>query len=231
MGRGGTGTAALISIRLSDGSVKAVDTGATGSNGMTAVLARDTNGDYFADTVYAGDLKGTHHGLAGTGASLLFAARDKINNPQPITAAPLARARTRQRALSGCFSARASTSSTAIWSIDKCRRGTASETTAPPSPAGRPLKRNILAEGHHRRFRCARHRQRHYSRNAGARGRYIDLESPVHGAEGERMVVPNRFQGAALIGTTRIPDASDICRPTGRGFIMAINPFTAHAWT
>jgi len=40
------------------------------------------------------------------------------------------------------------------------------------------------------------------------------------------MVVPNRFQGSVLIGTTRIPDASDICRPSGRGFIMAINPFT-----
>jgi type IV pilus assembly protein PilY1 len=40
------------------------------------------------------------------------------------------------------------------------------------------------------------------------------------------MVVPNRFQGAALIGTTRIPDATDVCAPSGKGWIMAINPFT-----
>jgi type IV pilus assembly protein PilY1 len=40
------------------------------------------------------------------------------------------------------------------------------------------------------------------------------------------MVVPNQFQGRVLIGTTRIPDASDVCRPTGRGFVMAIDPFT-----
>ncbi len=46
------------------------------------------------------------------------------------------------------------------------------------------------------------------------RGWYMDLPST-----GERMVVPNRFQGSVLIGTTRIP-VSDICRPSGRGFIM-----------
>jgi type IV pilus assembly protein PilY1 len=55
----------------------------------------------------------------------------------------------------------------------------------------------------------------------------MDLMSPnANSPEGERMVVPNRVQGTALIGTTRIPDASDPCRPGGRGFIMAVNPFT-----
>jgi type IV pilus assembly protein PilY1 len=58
------------------------------------------------------------------------------------------------------------------------------------------------------------------------RGWYMDLISPEHGAEGERMVVPNRFQGQVLLGTTRIPDASDACQPAGRGYVMAINPFT-----
>ncbi len=55
----------------------------------------------------------------------------------------------------------------------------------------------------------------------GKKGWYIDLPS-----SGERMVVPNRFEGAALIGTTRIPDSGDVCRPSGKGFIMSINPFT-----
>ena len=45
-------------------------------------------------------------------------------------------------------------------------------------------------------------------------------------SSGERMVVPNLFQGGALIGTTRIPDSSNICQPSGKGFVMAINPFT-----
>jgi type IV pilus assembly protein PilY1 len=52
------------------------------------------------------------------------------------------------------------------------------------------------------------------------KGWYIDLPT-----EGERIVVPNFFQADALIGTSRIPNGTDICTPTGKGFIMAINPF------
>ena len=55
-------------------------------------------------------------------------------------------------------------------------------------------------------------------------GWYIDL--PVCA---ERMVVPNRFQGGALIGTSRIPTSQDFCQPSGRGFVMAIDPFTGRA--
>jgi type IV pilus assembly protein PilY1 len=57
-------------------------------------------------------------------------------------------------------------------------------------------------------------------------GWYIDLAPPSGTAEGERMVVPNRFQGSALIGTTRIPEQGDPCAPGGRGWVMAIDPFT-----
>jgi type IV pilus assembly protein PilY1 len=57
---------------------------------------------------------------------------------------------------------------------------------------------------------------------ASYRGWYIDFDDTSR----ERMVVPNRFQGGALIGTTRIPDPTDACDPSGSGFIMAINPFT-----
>jgi type IV pilus assembly protein PilY1 len=56
---------------------------------------------------------------------------------------------------------------------------------------------------------------------AGMQGWFIDL--PV---SKERMVVPNRFQGTSLIGTTRIPDSSDVCSPAGKGYVMAIEPFT-----
>ncbi|QEE24451.1 pilus assembly protein PilY [Rhodanobacter glycinis] len=43
---------------------------------------------------------------------------------------------------------------------------------------------------------------------------------------GERMVTPNQFQGSLLVGTTRIPTATDPCNPSGSGWIMAIEPFT-----
>ncbi len=62
--------------------------------------------------------------------------------------------------------------------------------------------------------------------HVGADGWYMDLMSPKSGREGERMIVSNMFRGAALIGTTRIPDNSNICKPGGKGFVMAINPFT-----
>ena len=54
----------------------------------------------------------------------------------------------------------------------------------------------------------------------------MDLVSPVKGKQGERMVLPNFFQGEVLIGTSRIPDSSDVCAPGGSGFVMAISPFT-----
>jgi len=62
-------------------------------------------------------------------------------------------------------------------------------------------------------------------------GWYMDLISPLNGAEGERIVTPNIFQGSVLLGTTRIPQAVDACNPSGRGWIMAVNPFTGTAAT
>jgi type IV pilus assembly protein PilY1 len=76
---------------------------------------------------------------------------------------------------------------------------------------------------------------------SGKSGWYMDLESPSSStdattglvtytpnavAKGERMVNPNLFQGNLLIGTTRIPTATDACNPSGSGWIMAIDPFT-----
>jgi type IV pilus assembly protein PilY1 len=39
------------------------------------------------------------------------------------------------------------------------------------------------------------------------------------------MVTPSQFQGSLLLGTTRIPIATDLCNPSGRGWILAVNPF------
>jgi type IV pilus assembly protein PilY1 len=79
----------------------------------------------------------------------------------------------------------------------------------------------------------------------GKSGWYIDLLSPTSAtdskglvtytpnttAQGERIVTPNLFQGNQLIATTRIPQATDICNPSGRGWIMSVNPFTGTAPT
>jgi type IV pilus assembly protein PilY1 len=69
----------------------------------------------------------------------------------------------------------------------------------------------------------------------GKSGWYMDLLAPIvsastgatsYIAEGERMVTPNQFQGNVLLGTTRIPQAKDLCNPSGSGWIMAVDPFT-----
>ncbi|WP_130620158.1 pilus assembly protein [Dyella amyloliquefaciens] len=72
---------------------------------------------------------------------------------------------------------------------------------------------------------------------AGKRGWYMNLQQPAisptgsvsYNKQGERMVSPNQFQGNLLLGTTRIPQgasSSDICNPSGSGWVMAVDPFT-----
>jgi type IV pilus assembly protein PilY1 len=74
------------------------------------------------------------------------------------------------------------------------------------------------------------------SSQTGKSGWYIDLLSPTGASnadvqQGERMVTPNQFQGNLLLGTTRIPIATDACNPSGSGWIMAVDPFTGTAPT
>ena len=67
---------------------------------------------------------------------------------------------------------------------------------------------------------------------AGKSGWYVDLLAPINGAavqQGERMVDPNEFQGSLLIAVSRIPLVTDVCNPSGSGWIMALDPFTGSA--
>lgn len=70
---------------------------------------------------------------------------------------------------------------------------------------------------------------------SGKSGWYIDLKTPAmkddgtvssYSAEGERMVSPNQFQGSRLIATSIVPKSTDLCNPSGTGWIMALEPFT-----
>ncbi|HWU78160.1 MAG TPA: PilC/PilY family type IV pilus protein, partial [Rhodanobacter sp.] len=66
---------------------------------------------------------------------------------------------------------------------------------------------------------------------AGKSGWYIDLVPPVAAGDpavyqGERMLVSNQFVDGYLVGASLIPDTSDPCAPGGRGWVMALNPFT-----
>ncbi|GAB3784017.1 pilus assembly protein [Dyella agri] len=66
---------------------------------------------------------------------------------------------------------------------------------------------------------------------SGDSGWYINLQAPTGASgalvnQGERMVTSNQFQGNLLLATTRIPIVTDICNPSGSGWVMAVNPFT-----
>jgi type IV pilus assembly protein PilY1 len=230
-GVGSTGaTAQLVTIGALSGTYTVGSTGVSGTNGLTAVLARDTNADSFADVAYAGDLRGNlwkFSGLSGTpSASKMFEARDPSGVAQPITAAPLAGRDPSTGTVWVFFG-----TGQFLGGNDALSRQVQTWYGLKDAGSGMPtrsdlVQRDILAEGTINTTGVRAIEQGTAAELDGSRGWYMDLVSPVRGAEGERMVVPNRFQGQVLIGTTRIPDASDACQPAGRGYVMAINPFT-----
>lgn len=221
------GTAKLISIGIFSGTATVADTNATTGNGLTAVLARDMDSDGFAETAFAGDLKGNLWkitGYAGASPTVLkeFTATDASSNAQPITAAPLVgkdpttgntwiffgtgqylndtdTSNTRTQTWYGLIDG--GTAITGRSELVSRVFGTG------PAVTGFAATRTLPA-GSTGDF-------------VGKRGWYIDLP-----ASGERMVLPNRFEGTALIGTSRIPSSADVCKPAGKSFIMSIDPFT-----
>lgn len=222
--------AQLVMVRVDTGAVRVVDTGVGGDNGLTAVQAWDADSNGFSDTAYAGDFKGNlwkFVTLSGTTTvTRLFTATDRLNNPQPITAAPLVGRKpgttetwvffgTGQFLNDGDIGTRGEQSWYGI--ID-------GGTTI--SGRSNLVQRQIEAEVPRPPFIIRTISAGSAADLTGRNGWYIDLVSPARGAEGERMVLPNLFQGLVLIGSTRIPEVADVCQPTGRGFIMAIDPFT-----
>jgi len=100
------GKAMLFMVRADDPTiVKTIDVGGT-SNGLSAPLLVDTNGDRIVDLIYAGDLKGNawKFDVTATNSSSwdsayrtspgppapapLFQAKDSAGNTQPITSLP-----------------------------------------------------------------------------------------------------------------------------------------------
>lgn len=217
------GRARLIMLDVANGSAAVSYAGSATDNGLSGVNAWASTSSGFVDRVYAGDFKGNmwkFTGIAGTPTgSLLFAA----GTTKPITATPLV-ARNPATLDTWVFFGTGSymneddlaNKSVQTWYglIDKGPL---------PINASNLRKTDILAEGvvSDRAVRTIES----YA-NPGVNGWYMNLVSPKNGNEGERMVEPNFFRGLALIGTTRIPESSDVCSPSGKGFTMAISPFT-----
>lgn len=213
------GIAQLVMIRLSNGTVSTVSTGVGADNGLSGVNAWSSHGDGIVDTVYAGDLKGNlwrFNPVAGS-VSLMYAA----GATKPITATPLVARNPRTLQIwvfvgTGRYlnSADVASKSVQTWYglIDRGSTITNGLNSV-----------SILAEG-----QVGGRDVRVLDRltTTGTNGWYMNLLPPSGTPQGERMVVPNFFQGLTLIGTTRIPESDDVCSPSGKGFTMAIDPFT-----
>ncbi|MEA9748589.1 pilus assembly protein [Xanthomonas campestris pv. raphani] len=218
--------AGLVLIGLLTGAVTEINTGSIGSNGLSGVLAWSSANNSIVDRIYAGDLKGNmwRFSMAGTVATVtrLFTASFG-SQVQPITAAPAA-AKDPSTGSTWVFFGTGkylsdgdlSNKDVQTWYGLVDRNATIANRTGLNAV-------DILGEGTVGGFTA---RVIEDQANSGINGWYMDLISPVSGRQGERMVVSNFFQGTALIGTTRIPDAGDVCSPSGKGFVMAINPFT-----
>jgi len=221
------GSAELIVIDVLTGDSTSIDTGATGDNGLSGVLAWSSNNNYIVDRVYAGDLQGNMWrfdmaGASGTATRMFSAVHG--STAQPITAAPAA-ARDPSTGLTWIYFGTGKYLSDGDLSNKDVQTwyGLIDRGTTIPSDHSTLRAVDIVEEGEVSGF-TARVIE---SVNApGADGWYMDLLPPSDVPQGERMVVGNFFQGTALIGTTRIPDAGDVCSPSGKGFVMAIDPFT-----
>ncbi|WP_026289532.1 pilus assembly protein [Thioalkalivibrio sp. AKL12] len=227
------GGARLISVGIEDGDITTILAETGDSNALAGIAAWDAEGDGFTDTVYAGDMEGNvwRFDLDNNSRELLFVARDASGNRQPITAAPLVgidpqTGRTWVFVGTGRYLGETDLDDTSVqtWygliddgsTIDDRDDLVERQIEAQTTVSGREVR--TIEEGSASDFEDA-------STGEQRRGWYIDLVANSN-PEGERMVTPNQFRGNVLVGQTRIPDGSDPCEPTGRGFIYAINPFT-----
>ena len=218
----------------------------SGTGVSTVAYAGDLRGNVWSFTLNTGS--GSSTATPNSTGSLLFVAKDGSNTLQPITGGMLvgkdpANGNTWVFFGTGQYLSSADLTSTATQSWYGLIVQTVNATNSPAiastmTRSANLVQRSILAEtagnatanppvAPARAVTPAPTS----SDMTGKSGWYMDLLSPTGTggaavAQGERIVTSNQFQGNLLLGTTRIPQAADVCNPSGSGWIMAINPFT-----
>ncbi|WP_409524650.1 pilus assembly protein [Nitrincola sp. MINF-07-Sa-05] len=231
---GANNRAQLIQITLSsgnsNGTVKVTDSAVAGSLGMSGIRAWDSNNDGFTDTVYAGDFNGNLYRINNLTTNTpaitsFFQARDSDGQAQAITATPTALQDEQGDTWIFFGTGKYLHQDDLLDMQTQTWYGIKDEgfnIAGRASLVSRTIEQEAVLNGRDVRVISAAVENDMDSKS----GWYIDLISPVNGQEGERMVIANSFRRDVLIGTTRIPDSSDPCAPTGRGYVMAIDPFT-----
>lgn len=238
------GTAALLQFSITSGDLTVHTTDSTTDNGLAppAVWMNDPT-DGISTTAFAGDLSGRvwSFTLSGTSGVLLFTAVNDDDTAQPITAGMLAGKDPDTGALwlffgTGSYLRQSDLADTTVqtWYGIIATQGIGQSASLVSNLSlGRSAlrERTIVAEVAATSSTLAARAISTASANDmnDKSGWYIDLVPPSGGARGERMSTPNQFQGSLLIGTSRLPESSDPCNPSGSGWIMAINPFSGTA--
>ena len=242
------GVSALLQFDLADGTLHVHKTSDTTGLAAPAVWM-DPSGNGVSTTAYAGDASGNVWSFPlNTGGTAtptsdgvnLFTALDGSGTVQPITAGMLV-GKDPMTGNTWVFFGTGqyldtpdlTNLNTQSWYgliVQSTTAGLAVTSTA--TRATNLVNRSITAEvGNGRTVTTLAQAAAASTAITGKSGWYVDLLSPTGTAgaavqQGERMVTPNQFQGNLLLGTTRIPLATDPCNPSGRGWIMALDPFT-----
>lgn len=222
-------TASLISIDIATGATSALAMSSDVNNGLSAIRAWDNNGNGLTDTLYAGDMLGTVWKVTNLTAETptktsIFKATAEAGTTQPITTTILAGKSPQDTVWlffgTGQYLNTKDLINTDVQSWYGIKdNGTSISRTdliereipthiAVPEPDGIAVGSTVERSNIDDKVLQAKE------------GWYIDFETI-----GERMVVPNIFDGKALIGSMRTPNASDPCAPSGTGRMMAITPF------
>lgn len=245
-----TGTATLLQFDLATGALTTYATNATTDNGLAAPqvwMSDPQNG--ISTVAFAGDLAGNVWSFdlttPASSGTLLYSAKDADGKAQPITGGMLAAKDPKTDYLWLFFGTGSYLNQTDLadksvqtwYGIIVKQPNIGQSTTITQLATGRSVlrQRTILAEEAPnpdatpptlggRAISTPTENDME-----GKLGWYIDLVSPNAGEQGERMTTPNQFHGNMLIGNSRIPESTDPCNPSGKSWIMALDPFTGAA--
>lgn len=240
--------AKLLIINLSTGALlESIDTGvgsSSNTNGLTSPKGWDEDGNGTVDTVYAGDLQGNLWKFdlsaanrnqwepafkQGSTYEPFFIAQDSSGNRQPITAGVSIGLNPRNDGNAGkrfvffgtgqfLTTADQTTTATQSWYglIDN---------GAQISGRGALKQRSITSEQNVGGKTVRTFAKATPGDMSGKLGWYVDLISPLRGAEGERMVSDSTLLGDVLFASSIVPSTAS-CAVGGSGFINAIDPYT-----
>lgn len=232
-----SGKAVLYIIDVETGEIlSALDTGTAGGNGLSAPIPVDEDGDFIVDVIYAGDLLGNmwRFDVSATSESawyseLLFVAQDDSGLRQPITAKPQVGTHP-----DGGFMVYFGTGK--YYGIDDVNipagiqsfygiRDDATGTTVLSDPRDAFLQQQTIdyegAVSNSADF-LIRVTSEHATDYTSKKGWYMDLESPVNGVEGERVVRGALLRDGRIIFVTIIPN-EDPCAGGGISWIMEMD--------